>query len=192
MEETPQKFAEYADIDELFNKFDQALRHLRKDFIANGMRHVFYKGYDKQDLEKWEEYVKQNGTMPPIEMFDSEAEAKYWIMLQELSKRDWELAGEMIRASVASSILEQAGYRKNAFIAYERAVLADHARRNVEKRHQNSVKAKFQQDAIQKWQATNGKKPKMAFSMLYRDELKAKHGIDLDYRTIAEDWLKGH
>ena len=192
MEETPQKFAEYADIDELFNKFDQALRSLRKDFVANGLRHVLYKRFDKNDLEKWEEYVKQNGTMPPIEMFDNEAQAKCWIVLQELSKRDWEMAGEMLRASVASNILEQAGYRQNAFIAYERAILADHARRNVEKRHQNSIKAKFQQDAIQKWQATNGKKSRVAFSLQYRDELKAKHRIDLDYRTIAEDWLKDH
>lgn len=88
----------------------------------------------------------------------------------------------------AKLFMEEANYSANAFLALERVIISDHARRNKEKGHARGIKARFQADAIQKFKS--GNKSKLAFSVQYSGQLTDKHGIIIDPRTIAEGWLK--
>jgi hypothetical protein len=182
-------------VDVLVEQFDKSLRNCRRQILEQIFQEAIIKPLElkaSDALDQWEQDIIEFGRPAPQYKFRSEWNAEILINASEHLLKTKERVSERLRALAMKSLLENSGYSINAFIALERAIISDHERRKVEKRHQSGQKAKFQQDAIQKWQATNRRKSRVAFSLQYRDELRTKHGIEIDYRTIAEDWLKGH
>lgn len=182
-------------VEEISQYLDKRLKGLRKNTIQEILYSEIvntFEIYANAAKSATEKNILESGEPPEGYIYKTDAYFLWYSKAHEVALSHHEKMAENLRAAMMNEILKEYGYSKNAFIALERVIISDHERRKVEKRHQNSVKAKFQQDAIQKWQATNGKKSRVAFSLQYRDELKAKHRIDLDYRTIAEDWLKDH
>ena len=191
-EDTQQKEPSVEEIAEHLEKSLKIVRKgkLKEIIYSEVVEHFeIYANAAKSATEK---NILESGEPPEGYIYKTDACFLWYSKAHEVALSHHEKMAENLRAAMMNEILKEYGYSKNAFIALERVIISDHERRKVEKRHQNSIKAKFQQDAIQKWQAINGRKSRVAFSLRYRDELRTKHGIDLDYRTIAEDWLKDH
>lgn len=69
--------------------------------------------------------------------------------------------------------------------------ISTHQRVKIAKRHASGAKARFQEDAIKKWQS--GKYPsKRVFARRYNLWLLAEHQITITEAQICDDWLKGY
>ena len=137
--------------------------------------------------------IQEYGVCKPGYCYSSEFMTKGYLYLSVMIEDMNPGWAEKLRGRIVSEVLKRHDYSPEACIALERACVAVHQKNKADKGHRNSLKAKFKGLAIKRWEECRAEySSKVQFALDFSENLWREHGLKIDYRSIAEDWLKGH
>lgn len=144
-------------------------------------------------LEAWMSDIQTYGLCQPGYCYSSEAMTKRYLYCAVIIDDMNHGLAEKMRGGIVREVLKRHDYSPEACIALERACVAVHQKNKADKGHRNSLKAKFKSLAVKRWEEGRAEySSKVQFALDFSASLWYEHGFKIDYRSIAEDWLKGH
>ena len=174
----------YQNEDYWFRLFDRLLKWERKDVFEFLL---------EKSLETDLDGTKENTIVYEFSLYGKKIlELRFHAKTQDDLLKQTPGAISFVRSLFMHVMLTMSKQSVCGYLALERAIISDHERKKVEKRHRKGAKAKFQQMAIGQWVSLKRKESKRNFAIKFSLFLSSQHNIQLNPDTIAEDWLKGH